>query len=268
MLRARVLTAIVLLPLTLALLYLGGLAWLGAILIIGLLGWREMTRLLQRSHFAVDRLLGAFFIVAAIVEAHLHAAGLVQADLLRPLLAGYIVLSLVWALFDRSEWPAANWSLNVAGALYLGFLLGHFITLRLRPAGLQWALLALALTWASDTLAYFVGSALGRHKLWPRLSPKKSWEGFCAGTVSALVVGGLLGPALVDISAGQGVLLGLLVAVAATLGDLAISLLKRMAHIKDSSTLLPGHGGLLDRLDSLLFTFPITTYFALIVTGM
>ncbi len=127
--------------------------------------------------------------------------------------------------------------------------------------------MVLLLTWANDTLAYFVGSSLGRHKFWPRLSPKKTWEGVAGGTACALVVGGLVTPYLVNVSPWLGILLGLLIAAAGTFGDLAVSLLKRMARIKDSSNLIPGHGGMLDRLDSLMFTFPITTYFALIVAG-
>lgn len=265
-LRSRVLSAIILLPLVLAVLHLGGIPWLAAVLLIGVLGWREMTQLLQGDHFAVDRLLGLCFIVAAIAEAYLRGTGLVQADLLRPLLAGLIVISLGGALFDRSPQPTTNWAVNVASALYLGFLLGHFVTLRLRPDGENWVILVLALTWANDTLAYFVGTALGRHKFWPRLSPKKTWEGVAGGATCALVVGGLLTPHLVGVSPWLGMLLGLVSAAAATFGDLAISLLKRMAHIKDSGNLIPGHGGMLDRLDSLMFTFPITVYFALLVT--
>lgn len=266
MLRSRVLSAIVLLPVVLVLLRLGGLPWVFGVLVIGILGWREMTNLLQQDHFAVDRLLGLFFISAAIIEAYLRATGLVQIDLLRPLLTGLILISLIWALYDRSDHPTANWAINIAGALYIGFLLGHFVTLRLRPDGVRWMLIALSLTWASDTFAYFIGSMWGQHKLWPRLSPKKSWEGFAAGTAGALVAGGLLAP-LVGVAPWLGVLLGLLVAIAATLGDLTVSLLKRMAHTKDSSNLIPGHGGMLDRLDSLMFTIPVTTYFALVVIG-
>lgn len=267
MLRSRVLSTMILLPLVLVVLYLGGIPWLSAVFLIGALGWREMTNLLQRDHFAVDRLMGLIFVVILITEAYLRASGLVKTDLLRPLLASLIIISLVWALYDRSGQPTANWAINIAGALYLGYLLGHFVTLRLRPDGLRWVILALSLTWANDTLAYFVGSALGRHKLWPRLSPRKSWEGLMGGMAGALIVGGLLTPHLVGVSPWIGTLLGLLIAVAGTFGDLAVSLLKRMAQIKDSSNLIPGHGGILDRLDSLMFAFPIITYFALIVTG-
>ncbi len=268
MLRHRVLSAIILLPIVLALASLGGIPWSLAVFVVGLLGWREMTNLLQRDHFAVDRLLGLLFIAACVGEAYARSLGLAAVDFLRPLLTGLIILSLTWALYDRSEHPTANWAMNIAGALYMGFLLGHFVSLRLRPQGFNWLMLALLLTWVNDSMAYFVGSALGRHKLWPRVSPKKTWEGSIGGLLSTLVAGGFLAHYLVNVPAWSGVVLGLFISVAATYGDLAVSLLKRMARLKDSSNLIPGHGGVLDRLDSLMFTVPIVTYFAVIMTGV
>jgi len=256
------------LPIVLALARLGGIPWLLAVLIVGILGWREMTNLLQRTFFAVDRVLGLLFIIACVGEAYARSSGLITRDLFRPLLTGLIILSLTWALYDRSEHPTANWAINIAGALYMGFLLSHFVSLRLRPDGFNWLMLALLLTWVNDSMAYFVGSAIGRRKLWPRLSPKKTWEGTIGGLLSTLIAGGLLAHYLVRIPAWSGIALGFLISVAATYGDLAVSLLKRMARLKDSSNLIPGHGGVLDRLDSLMFTVPIVTYFALLMTGV
>jgi len=266
-LRARVLSVLVLLPFVILLTYIGGIPWAIGIAAVGAIAWGEMTRLLQRSDFAVDRVLGLLFILAAIAEAYLRAAGIVRIDLLRPLLALLVIASLISALYDKSEHPTSNWAINIASALYLGFMLSHFVTLRERANGLEWVIFAFALTWTGDTCAYFVGVSLGKHRLWPRISPKKTWEGLAGEVISCLIAGPLLGAWLVGINAWQGLLIGLLVAVLGTFGDLAVSLLKRMAHIKDSSRLIPGHGGMLDRLDSLIFTFPIITYFALIVAG-
>lgn len=267
MLRLRVLSAIILAPVVLGLIYVGGLPWLTLVLLVGLLGWREMAQLQQRIHFTVHGNLGIFFIVGAVTEAYAQGAGLLSFDLLRPLLAGLIIFSLIWALSNTREHPVADWGITVASALYLGFMLGHFVALRLRPGGMGWLYYALFLTWISDSAAYFVGRAIGRHKLWPRISPKKTWEGLAGGTAAALIAGPLLGTWLVGLNPWLGVLLGALIAAAAPCGDFAISLFKRMANIKDSSNLIPGHGGILDRLDSLLFTVPITTYFALLVAG-
>jgi phosphatidate cytidylyltransferase len=118
-----------------------------------------------------------------------------------------------------------------------------------------------AVTWASDSGAYFAGRAFGRTKMSPRLSPKKTWEGFAGGTLAAVGAGvGIIALLGLPVSALVGVALGLIGAVGGTLGDLAESMLKRQAGVKDSGNLIPGHGGLLDRVDSLLWTAPLTYY--------
>ncbi len=267
MLRTRILTAIVMLPVVVLLVYLGGLAWLAAIILVGGLAWREMTTILQRSHFAIDRVLGLAFIVGAAIIAYMNSHQLLQVDLLRPLLTLLLIATLIWALYDRGDNPIADWSVNIAGALYLGFLLSHFVTLRERPDGLAWMVLAITLTWIADTLAYFTGISFGRHKLWPRISPKKTWEGLAGGSVAVIIAAPLLGGWLVGLTVWQGLILGVLIAVISLYGDLAVSLFKRTAHVKDSSHLIPGHGGILDRLDSLLFTVPVAVYFASIIAG-
>lgn len=267
MLRARVLSALVVVPVIALLVYWGGLPWLGCILLVGVLAWYEMNDLLRRPAWSADRLLSLAFIIAALLEAYLHQTGRVQADLFRPLIAGLLILGLVAALYDKAGQPVQQWAMNTAASLYLGFLLSHLVTLRLLSAGLRWTLAALTLTWVYDAMAFFVGSALGRHKLWPRISPKKSWEGLLGGTLAILIVGPLLGLWLLEIGPARGLLLAALVALAAPFGDFAISLFKRTARAKDSGHLIPGHGGILDRLDSLLFTFPVVTYFAIFSLG-
>ena len=267
MLRARVLSAIILVPVVFLLVYLGGLVWLAGILIVGIQAWREINQLLQEDHFTLDRTLGLFFVIGAVVEAYVHATGLLRIDLLRPLLAGLIIFSLVWALYNKDEHPTADWGVTVASALYLGFLLGHFVVLRERPDGFRWVVVAVAISWIADTAAYFVGTSWGKHKLWPRISPKKTWEGLVGGSLAAIIAAPWLGIWLLGLNPWLGLLLGVLVAAVDPFGDFAVSLFKRMAHTKDSSQLIPGHGGVLDRLDSLLFVFPLVTYFALIVAG-
>jgi phosphatidate cytidylyltransferase len=187
--------------------------------------------------------------------------------LVRPLLAALIIFSLIWALYNKGEHPTADWGVTVASALYLGVTISYLVALRQRSNGFNWAITAFVVTWACDAMAYFVGRALGRHKLWPRISPKKTWEGIAGGTLGAIIAGLALGVWLLGIPWWQGILLGTLVAVAAPFGDLAESLFKRQANVKDSSQLIPGHGGVLDRIDSLLFVFPVVTYFAFLAKG-
>ncbi len=267
MLRARFISAVLLVPLVALAVYVGGLGWLVGVVLAGMLGWREMVHLLESAEFTLDRNLGLFFVIGALLEAYAYSAGLIPMSFLRPLLAGLIIFSLIWALYYKGEHATANWGITVASALYLGFLLSHFISLRERTDGFLWVLIALALTWICDSAAYFVGSLLGKHKLWPRLSPKKTWEGLFGGILVSMLAGPLLTGWLLGLPLWQGLVLGALVATFDPFGDFAISLFKRYARIKDSGQLIPGHGGVLDRLDSLLFVFPVVTYFALVVAG-
>ncbi len=121
-----------------------------------------------------------------------------------------------------------------------------------------WLLFGLAVNWVGDTCAYFVGRAWGRHKLAPRVSPAKSWEGAAASVMSAVLFGVLVLPWLIgDVSTAQAALLALVANIAGQLGDLAESSLKRASGVKDSGALLPGHGGMLDRVDSAMFSLPV-----------
>lgn len=268
MTRTRVIVATILIPPIIGVLYIGGIPWLVGVLGAAVLGWLELAHILQREHFTVDRYLGLFFVVGAVVEAYLHSLYVLRVDLLQPLLAALIILSLIWALYNKGEHPTADWGVTVASAIYLGFTISFFVALRQRPDGFHWAVTAFVLAWACDGTSYFVGRLFGRHKLWPRISPKKTWEGVVGGAMGSVVAALLLGGWLLGLTFWQSLLLGLLAAVAAPFGDLAESFFKRRANVKDSSQLIPGHGGILDRLDSLLFVFPVVTYFAMIVSGL
>lgn len=249
MLRTRVIVAIVLIPLVVGCLYLGGIPWLLGVLLAGVLAWLEMAGILQREQFTVDRNLGWFFIVGAIVEAYLHSTFPGQYDLVRPLLAALIIFSLIWALYNKGEHPTADWGVTVASALYLGVTISYLVALRQRSNGFNWAIAAFVITWACDAMAYFVGRSFGKHKLWPRISPKKTWAGILSGWAGAIALGAMLW------AAGQAdwtlVPFSALTAFASQMGDIGESALKRRAGVKDASALIPGHGGVMDRFDGL-----------------
>jgi phosphatidate cytidylyltransferase len=163
-----------------------------------------------------------------------------------------IAASLVWhTLFPRVR--TADTAETVFGAVYTGFLLAYLVLLRSYEAGLVLSVAVVLSVWLNDVAAYFIGSLLGRHKLAPSISPKKSWEGFAAGALACIAVWAVL-PLVpgVAIDLPLALLTGAAVALAAVIGDLAESRMKREAGVKDSGTSLPGHGGFLDRLDSLI----------------
>jgi phosphatidate cytidylyltransferase len=175
------------------------------------------------------------------------------------------LLSLVALLVrgpDSMERALVDWALSLALALYLGGLMQFYMPLRRIPSEIPgfWVMALLALSWTCDTSAYFVGGAFGRRRLAPRVSPAKSVEGAVAGLVGATLVGVLLGfltgqsPVVLG---GYGTAIGL----ATIVGDLVESLIKRQTGVKDSGVLIPGHGGLLDRMDSLLFCAPVAVLY-------
>ena len=154
-----------------------------------------------------------------------------------------------------------DWLWALGGLIYIGFLGSHLIFLRDAPNGEDWVLLALLATFATDTSSYFVGRLIGRTKITPAISPGKTLEGslggFAAGVGAVLVLNWAL-----DAGAGAEIIvLALLLPLTAQLGDLAESLIKRGAGLKDASRVIPGHGGFLDRIDSLLFTIPLVYYY-------
>ncbi|MBI4537553.1 MAG: phosphatidate cytidylyltransferase [candidate division NC10 bacterium] len=192
------------------------------------------------------------------------AALLWQASLVRGSGAGLVTLALTGAALLRLLWTRAEFRSGaiqaawlVLGAAYVGGFLGCAGLLRDQPAGRQLVYFLMLTTWAADTGAYYVGSTVGRRPLAPALSPKKTVEGAVGGllatALTALIAGHWLLPAL---SWWAAVGLGLLLAAVGMAGDLCESGLKRAAGVKDSSGIIPGHGGILDRLDSLMFAGP------------
>jgi phosphatidate cytidylyltransferase len=175
-------------------------------------------------------------------------------------LAAATVVLLALFLFRREPLEAIPRSVAIVTLswLYCGLLIAAIVGLRLRFGVPHWVILAFVVTWANDTFAYFTGHSFGRHRLYERISPKKTWEGFAGGAVGS-VAGALVTRWLLlagDLSAAGAVVVGLGGAVLGPLGDLAESMVKRAAGVKDSSRIIPGHGGLLDRIDALLFVAP------------
>ncbi|MDD5127954.1 MAG: phosphatidate cytidylyltransferase [Dehalococcoidales bacterium] len=262
MLKLRILTAVIGLPILVAAVWFDTpLPWFSVLLAVwGLLAVQEFYRLTGILKCNSLAIFGMAWTLLFITCPHFTAF------LTTPrLLSSAIVLSLIVLLFRKQKEGAwADWSWMMAGILYIGWLLSYMVALRL-DAGKEWVLLALFATFGSDTLAYFVGRALGKHKMAPRISPEKSWEGAAAGVFGAVIVVILINLWFkMGLSYGQQIFIGIVISVLGQFGDLAKSLLKRNVGVKESGNLLPGHGGVLDRTDSVLFA-GVTAYYLFIV---
>jgi phosphatidate cytidylyltransferase len=178
-----------------------------------------------------------------------------------------VVLSLIGLLSRRQKEGAfTSWAWTIAGILYVGWLLSHLVALRGLDAGRNWVFFALFTTWASDTTAFFIGRKLGRHKLAPNISPGKTWEGATGGILGAIIVSILFftaTPFHLPLTYWQAIPLSILVSIFGQVGDLVESLLKRNMGVKDSGKLMPGHGGILDRMDSIIFAGIVVYYYVI-----
>jgi phosphatidate cytidylyltransferase len=194
----------------------------------------------------------------------------VHADVGAALISIPLVITLLLLLTRReARRTFTEWAWTVGSAFYAGWLLGHWGLLYAMADGLALVLFGMLTTFAYDTGAYFSGRAFGRHKMAPRISAGKTWEGGIGGLLIGMGVAIATRAAAIGItgeftfSLGATILAGILVPVAAQLGDLVESALKRSAGVKDAGNLLPGHGGMLDRFDSLLFTGTMLYFYTL-----
>jgi phosphatidate cytidylyltransferase len=260
MLKQRVITGLWGIPLLiLAVWFAQPLPWFTILVAIwGLLAAYEFYKLVAGAKMPPLIYFGLIWTALFIISPHCP-----YAPTLPLLLTSAVVLSLIWLLLrPRKEGAFLGWAWTIAGILYIGWLLSHLVALRGLDDGRNWVFLALLATFGSDTAAYFAGRALGRHKLAPNISPGKTWEGTIAGFLGAIIIS-LLFTMLLPIVYWQAIVLGLLISIFGQLGDLVESLLKRNMGVKDSGKLLPGHGGALDRIDSVVFAGVVVYYYVL-----
>jgi phosphatidate cytidylyltransferase len=257
MLGKRILSAAILIPVVLGVIYYGGWALFACVLLVALLATYEYAHLV-RQEGTPPALLAALVLVALLTsDAQWPSLGLIY----WVITFGPLFLLTVQVFRGNAPGSLATWALTVAGSLYIGYSLSYVIRLRsMDPRGF-WVMLALVGTWICDSGAYFVGVRWGRRRFFPAISPKKSWEGALGGLVSGVLSVMLLARWIFGLDLLRGMLLGVLLVLGATFGDLAESVIKRQVGVKDSSQLIPGHGGMLDRVDSLLFVLPIVYMF-------
>lgn len=238
-----------------------------AALLVGFTVW-ELATALRGAGRDVPRVVSILAGVAVVPIAYFyHVPGLWLATI-----GGLIIITL-WRLGELlrpshrglARTVLADLGAGVVVQLYVTFLAGFYVVLSGQDDGRWWVLAALIMVVVSDIGAYAAGLTFGRHKMAPRISPGKTWEGFAGAAVAAMIAGVLLGWLMIHIPLWQGALMGLVLMLVGTMGDLIESLLKRELGIKDISGWLPGHGGFLDRLDSILPSAAVAYVFFLVL---
>lgn len=269
MFNTRVLTALIGIPLAIYAINRGGLVYFSIISFLALIAWHEYVNMLSIKQIKVPFFTGIVYLILLLGCAWWGNA---QEMLLVITLA--LLMTIGTVVIKHSSFTIENAVYTITGIFYIGIPFAHLLLLRLTDAtvsmtglyggtlsaGAVYLWLAFTGTWANDTFAYFVGSVWGKRKLCPEVSPGKTIEG---------TVGGIFGTVGVTLAFGWTyglpwlhlLVIGIFVGIAAPIGDLTESALKRFTGVKDSGRLLPGHGGVLDRFDSMMFTAPIVYYY-------
>lgn len=265
MLRQRLRVTALYAPVILLLIWLGGWIFAGGVALALALAGYEYWAINQREGLRPSRLLILAGVVAIVLARRILGFGRAP-----ELLTSILIVTMTWHVVDYERGAGrsgTDFALTLAGILYLGWLGAYFVSLRDAQGGMWWVLVALPTVWLADGGAYLVGSKLGRRRMTPRLSPKKSWEGYLAGLLLGTL--GATGLAALytnlalpgsGITLGTGLAVGLVVSALAPIGDLGASMIKRELQIKDTGTLFPGHGGAFDRLDTWLWAGTLAFY--------
>ena len=260
---SRILVAVLLLPLVIGLVYLGGW-WLFALAIVG--GLLALHELYVMARELRPLVLGGYLgFVTTLLGLQLGGVDW----MLGGLLATFVLAFVVYGLGGVRQSATMSFAITVLGVAWVGAGIGCLLLVRDIPEFGFWAVMAVLFTvFAADTGAFFVGRTLGRHRMAPAISPNKSWEGFVGGVVAAIGMAFVILYKDRDefLTIPESLVLGLVIALAAVLGDLFESAVKRDLDVKDSGRVLGGHGGMLDRLDSLLWAGP-AAYFAILAFG-
>lgn len=266
-LRQRLLSAALLIPILFAVIWfdlprLSISPWFFlTVAAVAILGAAEFYKMATHAGWRPLTIFGVLFTLFFIMNAYFQEIRATPVATVA-LLAASLVLPLLWLALRRRERMLADWLWTASGIFYIGWMLSHFIPLRALEHGRDWVFLAAFATFAVDSGAYLIGRTWGRHKMTPRISPGKTWEGAIAGlacgVAAAIALDAILG---LPVDYWQAGLIGFILAIVAQIGDLVESILKRATGVKDSGTLIPGHGGMLDRLDSILPTVVLVYYY-------
>ena len=261
--KQRIITAVIAAAIFLPIVIYGGIPFI--ILTYGLasVGLYELLKMRKINLFSVPGIISLIllwiFLLPKEFQGILDAANYTKVEM--ALLA--VLLFLTYTVATKNRFTFEDVAFSTMATLYIG--MGFFYFIETREAGLLYIIYSLFIIWATDSGAYFIGRAMGKNKLWPEISPNKTVEGFIGGIFCAVIVA-VLFVYFTDINAGliQLMIITVLLSIFGQIGDLVESALKRHYEVKDSGHILPGHGGILDRFDSLLFVLPLLHFFHLL----
>jgi phosphatidate cytidylyltransferase len=260
--KQRIITGVVAAALFLPIVFYGGLPFVLLTYFLATVGLYELLKMKKLSIFSVHGLLTLLFLWVILYPAQYN-------DLLNTfnytkteIGIVFILMLLAYTVITKNLFTFEDVGFSILSAIYVG--IGFYFFIETREAGIVYIFYLLFMIWATDSGAYFIGKAIGKNKLWPEISPNKTVEGFFGGVVCALIIGVLFALSS-EINANILSLMGITVVLSifGQIGDLVQSAFKRHFNVKDSGNILPGHGGILDRFDSLLFVLPLLNLFHL-----
>jgi phosphatidate cytidylyltransferase len=252
--KQRIITAILALIFFVPIVYIGSVVLTTVVAILGVIALFELFKMRKQSLLSVEGLIASVALLLILIPSDQQLFKTAYTANMLFYICG--LLLLVLTVFSKNRFNFDDAAMAIFGAIYIGFGFKYFLLIRFE--GLRLLLFALFIVWATDIGAYLIGRKLGKNKLAPHISPNKTIEGSLGGIFCALLVSTsyfFIYPS--DFSFGMTVLLAILISISGQLGDLVESAFKRHYQVKDSGKILPGHGGILDRFDSILFAMPV-----------
>lgn len=251
----RILSAVLLIPLLLVIVYYKGIILYLSVMVVSVMGLNEFYKAMNYKNIKPISWVG--YILTVLILSALYFSNSID-NYLSILVFTVLFLSIIQ--LPNRKYNILDASVTLYGVIYIGLMLGHIILISQQENGVAiWLIFIIA--WATDTFAYFSGYFLGRNKLCPNISPKKTVEGAIGGILGSVICCGLFSYFLLKDYTIIILILGAVGSVISQIGDLTASIIKRYTGIKDYGNLIPGHGGILDRFDSILFTAPTVYYF-------
>lgn len=266
-LQKRIIVGIIGIILVLTCIHYGFLPFLFFVTIMSLLALWEFYSLVKNMGYAPYKLFGMLMALFILLNFFITDSEFIFNNsykiITNILFLILIIIPFTFSIFSKSmQKTFINISTTILGVIYIPWMLGHLIVLRdLHPHGKQYIYLVFFSIWILDTTAYFIGTKFGKNKILPSISPNKSWQGAIAGFIACVAMSLIIGQFMIKNYWLNNLIIGIILGIWAQVGDFAESLIKRSARAKDSSSIIPGHGGVLDRIDSLILTVPIVYYY-------